>query len=140
MSLRRGRGHDATGRARRDAQHVRLHVYMLQSDAWRSLTCYARAALIELYALFNGTNNGKLFMSERELARRLGASRGTARTALAELVGRGFIVTTERGGFVRKIRHATCWRLTEHECDGTPPTKEFLRWHSDAKIAASMVA
>ena len=122
------RSWNATGRALRDTAHVRLHAYLMNSAAWRSLNVCARAGLVEIYALFNGLNNGAIFMSERELGRRLAIDRRTARKALADLVDRGFIAATERGGFVRKVRHATCWRLTEHSCGGELPTKEFMRW------------
>lgn len=119
---------DATGRAIKDTAHVRLHSYLLKCAAWRSLSVCARAGLVEIYALYHGGNNGDLFMSERELGRRLAVDRRTARKALADLADRGFIAVTERGGFSRKVRHATSWRLTEHVCDGRLPTKDFMRW------------
>lgn len=122
------RSADATGRALRDTAHVRLHAYLLNGAAWRSLGVCARAGLVEVYALYNGSNNGEIFMSERELGRRLRVDRRTARKALAELADRGFIAVTEHGGFVRKVRHATCWRLTEHECNGRLATKDFMYW------------
>lgn len=122
------RSTNPTGRACKDTAHVRLHSYMLKSAAWRSLNAYARAALVELYALYNGANNGELFMSERELGRRLAVDRRTARKALADLADRGFIAVTERGAFQRKVRHATCWRLTEHPCNGRLGSKEFMAW------------
>lgn len=123
-----GRSYNQKGRAIRDTAHVRLHAYLLNSAAWRSLSVCARAGLVELYALYDGRNNGAIFMSERELGRRLAVDRRTGRSALAELTDRGFIVATEQGGFVRKVRHATCWRLTEHECNGRLATRDFMRW------------
>ena len=112
----------------KDTAHVRLHAYLLNGAAYRSLSPFARAGLVELYALYNGSNNGEIFLSERELGRRLGVDRRTARKALADLADRGFIAATEQGGFVRKVRHATCWRLTEHPCNGRLATKDFMQW------------
>jgi hypothetical protein len=31
----------------------------MRSAAWQSLSCEARAVLVELYALFDGSNNGR---------------------------------------------------------------------------------
>lgn len=126
--MSRRRSLNATGRALKDTAHVRLYAYLLNGAAWRSLGPCARASLVELYALYNGVNNGAIFMSERELGRRLGVDRRTARRALEDLADRGFIAVTEQGGFSRKIRHATSWRLTEHSYCGALPTKEFVRW------------
>lgn len=110
-------------------RHVRLHHYLLRSDAWRALGCYSRAALVEIYALYNGQNNSEIGMSERRLAELLNCSRATARQALRQLVECGFIRIAERGSFHRKIPHATCWRLTEFPtAKNALPTKEFTRW------------
>lgn len=122
------RSFNSTGRSRIDAKHVRLHEFLLASTAWQSLNCYARCTLIELYRLHNGSNNGTIYLSQRDLARRLGSSRATAINALAQLQDCGFIVVTERGGFSRKVKHASSWRLTEFEYNGKVPTKDFMRW------------
>ena len=75
---RPGRGVDATGRSKNDASHVRLYRWVLKSAAYRSLDCYARSLLVELYGLYSGSNNGGLFLSVRESAERLNVSRMTA--------------------------------------------------------------
>ena len=56
-------------------KHVRLHRWLLQSPAYRSLGLAARCLLVELYDLFNGENNGRIFLSIRDAARRLGVSK-----------------------------------------------------------------
>jgi hypothetical protein len=45
---------------RLDAPHVRLYRWMLDSPAYLSLTCPARAVLIEIARGHDGTNNGRL--------------------------------------------------------------------------------
>lgn len=130
--MSRGRSYNATGRARHDTRHVRLHEFLLRSCAYRALSVYARAALVEFYRLYNGQNNGELFLSERKLAEQLGASRKRARKAIQELREMGFITIQVPAGFSRKTRHATCWRLTEFPCDGELPTKDFMRWPTPA--------
>jgi hypothetical protein len=128
-------------RRAKDAKHVRLYLYMLKTAAWGSLGCDAKCLLIELMALYNGTNNGELFLSVREAAKRLNASTRRATAAFAELLDRGFIVTTRKGSRTRRgeERLATCWRLTEFDDDLTrrQPTKEFIAWRPVADASSA---
>ena len=123
----RHRKPNKTGR-NQDLKHVRLYGWLLRSSAYRSLSPYGRSLLVELYALYNGTNNGAVFLSVREAARRLGCAAGTAEKALGELQDRGFIAISQRGGFNLKSRHATTWRLTEYSVGDERPTKDFMSW------------
>lgn len=106
----------------------------MKSEAWRSLNPCARAALIEIYAMYNGYNNGEIFMSVRHLARQIGVANGTAQKALANLGDRGFIKISEKGAFSRKVKKATTWILTEHSFAGQTPSKDFMRWKPTDKI------
>jgi len=51
---------------------------MLRSHAWRILTPVARAALIEVLAIYNGSDNGYLALSARTAAERTNCSKDTA--------------------------------------------------------------
>jgi hypothetical protein len=128
MGKRRFRKADATGRSAPDAKHVRLHRWLMNSAAWRSLPVGPRASLVELYALYNGDNNGDIFLSDREAGKRLDVSKSTAYRWLTELEARGFIRARKRGAFILKARHATTWILTEFEFAGQPATKDFMHW------------
>ena len=125
---KRGRKSDATGRSKGVERHVRLHYWVLQCQAYRSLRPTARALLVELYALFNNFNNGQLFLSVREAATKLNVSPNTAMKAFAELVGHGFIKPHVKGAFTLKERHATSWILTEFSHANQLPEKTFMRW------------
>jgi len=109
-------------------KHVRLHRWVLHSDAYRSLSPAARALLVELYDLYNGQNNGEVFLSHRDAAKRLGVGKNLAGKALRELKDRGFIRVQQLGSFHQKVRHATEWVLTEFPHAGNLPTKDFMRW------------
>ena len=106
--------------------------YLLGSSAWRSLTLAARAAFIEMLALYTPGRNGRLAMSARTLAERLPVSRATATRALRELTAKGFIEAIKPGGFNVKAAtaRATEWRLTLHKCDvtGAAASQNFMRW------------
>ena len=129
-----GRRVDATGRSKGgDGQHARLYRWEIESLAYRSLSVGARALLVELKALYNGNNNGDLFLSAREAAKRLNTGRSFAARRFLELQNRGFIRPKEIGAFNRKALagsgKATSWVLTEFPIgNAVAGTKDFMRW------------
>ncbi len=122
------------------SRHVRLHHWLLNSPAYKSLGVCARALLIEYYRRYNGSNNGDIGLSVRDAASALGVAVGTVRKAIVELEERGFIRANQRGAFRWKARHATTWILTEFEYAGQPPTKAFMRWGQVDKPLTSYAA
>lgn len=125
---RKRRRVDKTGRSVGVERHVRLHYWMMSSPAWQTLSLPGRCLLIELYALYNGENNGELFLSVREAARRLRISKNTAGDLFTELKVRGFVRPRQEGSFHYKERHATAWVLTEFGFSGQLATKDFMHW------------
>ncbi|GGK28235.1 helix-turn-helix domain-containing protein [Salinarimonas ramus] len=127
--------HNAKGRSKNQQRFVALPLYMLRSAAWRSLSPVARCAFIEVASLYNGGNNGRLALSARDAAERIGCSKDTAARALAALTERGFIEQTRPGSFHRKTPHAAEYRLTLYSCDqsGALPSRAFARWQPNEK-------
>jgi DNA-binding transcriptional regulator YhcF (GntR family) len=82
-----------------------------------------------LYDLYNGSNNGELFLSIRDAGKRLGVGKNTAHNAFRALESRGFIRARERGLFT--TRRATTWILTEFSFGTKTPTKDFMRWRPE---------
>jgi hypothetical protein len=91
--------------------------YIIRSVAWQALTPNDKAAYLELKWRYDGKNNGRITLANRELADALQSSKDTARRALDSLVGKGFLVKAKASGFNVKSRAATEWRLTEYQCD-----------------------
>jgi len=122
------KGHDKKGRSTVE-RFVMLPHYLLRSAAWRALSPVARAMFIELLALYNGSNSGRIAMSARTGAERVGCSKDTASRALAELQRYGFLELSIQGAFHRKTPHASEWRLTLYHCDrtGEQSSKAFMR-------------
>lgn len=124
------------GRAKRKLDNfVALEHYLLDSPAWRSLDPVSRAAYVELARSYNGTNNGRLLMSARMLADRLGISKDTAARKLHALRESGFIELVKQSGFNMKMRHCAEYRLTSQTCDATGalPSKAFMRWQPNVQ-------
>lgn len=121
----------ANGRSAKQERYVRHWYWQLNSEAWKALSMTARCLEMELKALFNGANNGEIFLSVREAAKRLGVSPNTAAKAFRELEEKCFIIAKQRGHFDWKQRHATSWILTEFEYNGKAATKDFMRWKKE---------
>ena len=124
---------DKTGRSRGAERFVALPFYLLECPAWLSLTAPARVIYLELMRLYNGSNNGSLALSVRDASDRCNIAKDTASRAFVELTDKGFVECARRGGFRRKTRLATEWRLTALRCDltGQLPTKSFMTWGRD---------
>jgi hypothetical protein len=126
------RRHNHKGRSTTE-RFVSLPHHMLRSPAWRSLSTVARSIFVELAAIYNGRNNGRLALSARDAAERVRCSKNTAARAFAELTQKGFVDLCSRGHFDRKTPHAAEYRLTLHSCDraGERASKRFMNWHPD---------
>lgn len=123
----------ANGRNKFD-RFVKLDFGLLKSDAYRSLSTGARALLVEFGRLYNGDNNGELFMSQRTAAEMVGvANHVTAAGYLRELQDRGFIRPKIKGSFDNKTRRATTWVLAHFPLGEQPATREFMRWRAPSK-------
>jgi hypothetical protein len=127
---------DRKGRTRSQyGRFVALPHYLLNSNAWRSLSPVERCAYLEILGRYNGRNNGRLAMSGRVLARELRIARATATRALGALRERGFLEVVRSSSFACKIKRAAEYRATYFRCDvtGSPPSKAFMRWTSSQK-------
>ena len=103
--------------------YIQLFRYVLDCPAYGSLSAKARVALIEVIRGYNGSNNGMLVLSVRQLAERMSCAINTAASALQELIDKGFIEPRIKGAFSVKFKRATEWRLNDRRCDVTSEQK-----------------
>lgn len=131
------RKHDKTGRSKGTGRHVRLYHWMLESASWQNLDATARGIYIDLLTRYNGFNNGRISYSVREAERSLHIGKSNAARALQRLDDGGFITPLKKGGFSRKDRHSTEWRLTEFNCDvtGEVASKAFMNTPVSVPVA-----
>jgi DNA-binding transcriptional MocR family regulator len=113
---------------------VQLAEWLMAADAWATMPTGPRSLYIELKRLFNGNNNGEIFLSHRDAAKALNVGRDTAGGYFRILIERGFIVVT-RGHCLgpEGIGQSAHYRLTEEACKSTPATKEFMKWRQSKK-------
>jgi hypothetical protein len=120
--------------------HVRLYRRELESIAYQSLCPEARALLVELRSLYRGVEN-RVFMSLREIMKRLNVGRCRAEKARDELIDRGFIRLIEEASFNRKARHAPVYELTnESTRKSGVASKDFMRWRPSEKTTVSTIS
>ena len=114
---------------------IALERYLLRSVAWRNLKPVPRAAYIEVCFCYDGTNNGRIQMSARNLGDRLGVDKATASRALKQLETNGFIFVTRKSHFSQKLKTCSEYRLTAFKCNvsGDLASKEFTRWKPEVQ-------
>jgi hypothetical protein len=121
--------HNATGRSTAKlAPFAPVERYVIDSLAFREASLPVRAALLEFYYAYNGSNNGEIRMGSRRLAGRLNVSHGSAAVYIRELDDYGFIEATHIGGFARRNKKESEYRLTMFVCNktGQRASKRFL--------------
>jgi hypothetical protein len=96
---------------------IQLYTNVKRSQAYYSLSVYARAALFELLDKYNGVNNGMIGLGCRELAELLNCSKRGAANFLRELDDSGLAHPLTPGAW--RGKKATEWRLTFYRCDKT---------------------
>lgn len=119
-------------------RHIQLTYRLLESGAYRSLTLAARCLLTELSMLYNGDNNGSLYLSVRDAAARLGlGSLEAVQNAFDELQQAGFIRLVRDAHFsVKAGEHsrARTWRLNWMQGPGKQmPDLKLYEWEPGPK-------
>lgn len=104
---------------------------VIDSPAYQALSLYARAVLVEIVRRMDGFNNGKIAISQREIAERLGTSNFRAiGKAIAELMQHGFLEVSAEGEWAQ--RKAREYRLTFVSTQKghliIPATNDYLHW------------
>jgi hypothetical protein len=108
----------ATKRRRKGGRRfIQLWTNVKRSEAYHSLSVYARCLLIELLDRYTGINNGMIGLGTRDAALLLKCGHATVCRAMRELDDSGLAQPTTVG--VWRGKRATEWRLTFYPCHKT---------------------
>lgn len=111
---------------------ILLHRGVTNSEAWRSLSCEAKALLIEVWARHNGANNGQIALSHRQARTALRIGNGKVQKTFLELQEKGFLIARMKGSFNWKVAagegRASEWELTTEACEGQPAKGLYRSW------------
>jgi len=123
---------------------ILLHRGVTGSDAWKSLTCPAKALLIEIWTRHNGVNNGQIAFSHRQARAALRIGNVKVQAAFQELQDKGFLIARAKGHFNWKVAagegRATEWELTTEACDGRPAKRLYREWRETEVTVPKTVA
>lgn len=128
-----GRRVEVNGRSKADLRFFRFHHWMMKSDAFHALDPHEVRILVELYALYNGNNNGYLFLSCREAARRCNMGKNKASASFRRLIELGFIRRRADEPENYNLREANHWILTEFDFGKRTATQDFVHWRPVSK-------
>lgn len=114
------------------SKYARILLYVVDTDAWRALGTASHSLFILLSLEWNGpnyNNNGKISLSVRQAAERMGVSRDTAAKAFRDLQAKGFIVV-KKGGSLGVTGHGKCpeYEITSIELPHKEKSNHFLHW------------
>lgn len=127
----------------RGGQWAGLPWVVIDSAAYQALSLYARAVLVEIVRRMDGFNNGKIAISQREIAARLGTSNFRAiGKAIAELMQHGFLEVSAEGEWAqRKAReYLLTFVSTQKGHLIIPATNDYLHWAPTQKSGADDVS
>ncbi len=100
---------------------------MQDSSGYKSLVLKSAGALaiyIDLAMRYNGVNNGEISYAVREGKENLGINPNTVCKYLRALERYGLIITTQKGSFDLKKRHASTYELTMWDVIGKHKAKK----------------
>lgn len=130
MKRRVNMAKNRNGRGEKKARFVCLPHDVMDTLAWKRLSCVSQAVWLQFARVHNGSNNGRIAMSERTLGERLNVSKNTASRAINELVTFGFLVRTRASSFIGK-RIAAEYLMTHVADDRTDPKGIPLRTYQN---------
>jgi hypothetical protein len=112
----------------------------MATPAWRAMSLGARMLYVELRGHLSNdfSNNGRVFLSDRDAAEDLGVTPGTVVRYYAEIEHYGFLRKTS-GGFLGSDGRgiAAHYRFTEFAHGTHPPTRDFEKWDGELFAYAS---
>ncbi|PDV86263.1 hypothetical protein CO652_22740 [Rhizobium sp. H4] len=138
---------DDRGRGRNSVEHFTTSIrHTMEEPAWRSLSSAAQALYVWIKLEWRGNNannNGKIRLSVRQAAAKMGVRPDTAAAAFRDLQRKGFIVQTEHACLgVEGEAKSSAYEITElkmpgAERDGRKLYREWQPGKDFPVIAAS---
>ena len=130
MTKRRHKGYGApTGK------YAAVPLSVINTPAWRAMGTSPQALFVWLLMEWKGpkfNNNGKITLSVRQAAERMGVSRDTAAKAFRDLQAKGFI-EVKKGGSLGLLGHGKCpeFEITSLVLPGRNASQKYLSWTTD---------
>jgi hypothetical protein len=116
-------------------KYAALPLSVIDTPAWRALSSTAQSLVPWLIMEFKGAdlnNNGKISLSVRQAAERMGVARDTAAKAFRDLQAKGFIIV-KKGASLGVEGHGKCpeYEITFITTPHKEASKLYLEWSED---------
>ena len=116
-------------------KYAALPLSVIDTPAWRALSSTAQSLVPWLIMEFKGAdlnNNGKISLSVRQAAERMGVARDTAAKAFRDLQAKGFIVV-KKGASLGVEGHGKCpeYEITFIATLHKEANKLYLEWSEE---------
>lgn len=115
----------------RTEQYTQMVRNLMETDAWKALPSSAQSLYPWLRMEWKGSdfnNNGKIQLSVRQAAEKMGVSNNTANSAFHALQAKGFIVLTEYAHLgVAGAGKSASYELTEISLIGQPTGRKLYK-------------
>ncbi|WP_109367377.1 hypothetical protein [Ochrobactrum soli] len=138
--------HDKKGRSSGGEHFTKMIRHTMEEPAWRALSSTAQALYPWLKLEWRGpdaNNNGKIRLSVRQAAAKLGVTPDTASRAFHDLQAKGFIVLTELPCLgVEGAAKSPAYEITELKMPGTvgDGSKLYREWREGNDFPVSLTA
>lgn len=134
MTKRRHKGYGApTGK------YAAIPLSVINTPAWRAMGTSSQALFVWLLMEWKGpkfNNNGKITLSVRQAAEKMGISRETAANAFRQLQAKGFI-EVKKGGSLGVKGHGRCpeFEITSVALPGKNASNKYLTWTTEHEFS-----
>ncbi len=114
-----------------EGRYIAVPYSMFESVNYKTLSSRERDVLMLFKYRYNGTNNGEIHLTAREIANWYGWSKSTAHKATVTLYERGFIKPHKLGNFTNRL--GTTWILNFERHGNNSPTNEWKSYDEKQK-------
>jgi len=105
-----------------------IYIETFKSPAWLAMSVGARMLHVHLKQRYRRKEQEAVFLSARDAAKELRASKNTITLWYRELRHYGFVVQVQAASFGSGKGKAAHYRLTDEPYLGQPPGMDFTRW------------
>ena len=112
---------------------IKIESKWFESPAYRDLRPVAKCLLNEFLNIYRPTRNGKLSLSTRNAAERIGVAENTVINAYHDLVEHGFLILTSHHNWTQGM--AREFELTVRGIDVRAPKDSWREWKPGKPVA-----
>jgi len=124
---------NSLGKPKSKDRYVKIESSWFESPAFRDLCPLSRCLLIEFVSIYRPGRNGKLVLSTRQAAKRIGVAENTVIKSFHDLVEHGFLILTSHQKWMQGMAREV--ELTVRGKDVRAPKDSWREWKPGKPVA-----